>query len=304
MSADLSRLSAELAGLVESVKSGVAAVDVAHYRVASGVAIGEDLIAVANHSLRREPSTTVWTTQGGHAKAAILGREPTLDLAVLRVEGAAFQPILPSATDSLQAGMLAVVVGMTKDVGPSVSLGVLGAVGHSRTTWRGGTLDQFLRVDANLYPSQSGAAVIDTEGRLIGLATGALSRHSVIAIPTATIGRIAGELKNEGRIRRGYIGVGVQPVELPSKLRERSGITAESGLMLMSVEADSPAERAGSQIGDILIALEGKPVSDIDELQAELRGENVGRSVKATVIRGGEAKEVVILIGERGDRNK
>ncbi len=295
----LSGLSEHLIELVQKVKSGVVAVDVAPYRVASGLIIGKDLVAVTNHTLRREPSTTVWSKDSGQLTATILGRDASLDLAILRVEGSAWQPLPPCPEESLKPGMLSLIVGMTKDVGPSVSLGILGAVGESRRIWKGGTLDRFLRLDVNLYPSQSGAAVVDSEGRLIGLATGALSRHSVIAVPTATVKRIADELVKEGRIRRGYIGVGVQPVELPAKLRDKSGVGSESGLMLMTVEPDSPAEQAGLQIGDILTALEGKALADIDELQAELSGEKVGRSVKAIIIRGGEAREIQIAIGER-----
>jgi S1-C subfamily serine protease len=190
-------------------------------------------------------------------------------------------------------------VGLTLDVGPSASIGILGAVGGPRRTWRGATLDHFYRLDVNLYPSQSGAAVVNHAGELIGLATPALLRHSAVAVPLATIARILDELLKTGRIRQGYLGVGMQPVVIPAGLREKTGYSSESGLIVLSVEPGSPAEEAGVQLGDILVALDAKPISDVEELQAALRGENVGRSLKALFIRGGETAEAQITVAER-----
>lgn len=300
---DLSGISERLVTLVQKAEHGVLAVDAAPYRVTSGVSLGGGLIAVTNHSLRREP-TVVWTVEKKEAPARVLGRDPTLDIAVLRAEGSTIEPLPLAPAESLRPGMLALVVGMTKDVGASVSLGILGAVGGSRRTWRGGTLDQFLRLDVNLYPSQLGAAVVDAEGRLIGMATGALSRHSVIAVPFTTANRIAQELVKEGRIRRGYLGIGVQPVAVPAKLAAKLNLNSETGLMVMSVENDSAAEKAGLQIGDILTALSGNPTADIDDLQAELGGESVGRIATAKVIRGGDIREFEIVISDRVKKGK
>jgi S1-C subfamily serine protease len=195
--------------------------------------------------------------------------------------------------------MLAAVIGMTMDVGPSASLGVLGAVGGPRRTWRGGTLDSFLRLDVNLYPSQSGAAVVDVGGKLIGMATPGLSRHSTLAVPMATLQRVSEELLREGRIRHGYLGVGLQPVAILKSLRDRHGIEAESGLIVLSIEADSPAERAGLQLGDVLISINGTALEDVDNLQSLLRGDAVGKTVRAKLLRGGEPVESDITIGER-----
>ena len=121
-----------------------------------------------------------------------------MDLAILRAEGLNIPTLQTAEAKSLQAGMLAAVVGMTRDAGPSVSLGILGAVGPQRRTWRGGTLDQFIRLDVNLYPSQNGAAVVDSNGLLIGMATPMLSRHSTITLSVSTIQRVIAELQKEG----------------------------------------------------------------------------------------------------------
>ena len=295
---DLSGFSASLIAVVDEAVSGVVAVKSAAHRVTSGVSLGDNLIAVASHSLRREERVLVRTIDGSEAHATILGRDPGVDLAILKAEGLAARALATADPATLKAGMLTAVVGLTIDAGPSVSLGILGAVGPARRNWRGGTLDQFVRLDANVYPSQSGAAVVNTEGQLIGMATPALSRHSTLAVPMATIERIARELREQGRIRHGYLGVGVQPVALPERLRSNLPEAANTGLMLLSVESDSPAEKAGLQLGDILLLLGGRVMTDIDELQAALRGNAVGQEVKVIVLRAGKRVEVEVTIAD------
>ncbi|MGI9075114.1 MAG: S1C family serine protease [Bryobacteraceae bacterium] len=297
--ADLSAFSQALADLVEKAAVGAVAVKSAPYRVVSGLIVREDLIAVANHTLRREDRIPIQTLDGSQAAGTILGRDPTVDLAFLKVDGGKLKPLTASDPASLKAGTLAAVVGLTIDAGPSASLGILGAVGGSRRTWRGGTLEHFFRLDVNLYPSQSGAAVVDAEGHLIGLATPGLLRHSAVAVPVATLHRIAEELLKEGRIRHGYLGVSLHPVAVPAALRAKLGVAAESGLILLSVEPESPADKAGWQIGDILISLDDEPIIDVDELQTALRGNTVGRSVKASSLRGGELVETQVTVSER-----
>lgn len=296
---DLSGISDALVDLVSRSTPGVVAVKAAAYRVASGIVLENGLVALADHSLRREDHVPVHTAEGQEVSATILGRDPSVDLAILKADGLDARPLTAADPNALKPGMLAAVVGLTIDVGPSASLGILGAVGGSRRTWRGGALDHFFRLDVNLYPSQSGAAVVTSEGQLIGMATPGLLRHSAVALPVKTIQRVADELLKEGRIRHGYLGVGLQPVRIPANLQSRISVAAESGLILLSVEPDSPAEGAKLQVGDILISLNGKAVTDIEDLQTALRGDVVGQTVKALVIRGGEPVEFSITIAER-----
>lgn len=303
-STELSGLSQSLVQLVQAASGGVVAVKAAPYRVVTGLSLRADLIAVADHSLRREGRVPIQTADSTSAVATILGREPSLDLAFLKVEGVILTPLAAADAGSFRAGMLAAVIGMTMDVGPSAGLGVLGAVGGPRRTWRGGTLDSFLRLDVNLYPSQSGAAVVDVDGKLIGMATPGLSRHSAVAVPIATLQRVSEELLREGRIRHGYLGVGLQPVAILKSLRDRHGIEAESGLIVLSIEADSPAEQAGLQLGDVLISIDGKALEDVDDLQSLLRGDAVGKTVRAKLLRGGDPGEANITIGERVKKSR
>lgn len=296
---DLAGLSDSLVTLVERTALGIVAVKAAPYRTASGISIGENLIAVADHTLRRRDRIPLQFADTSTASAAILGRDPSLDLAILKVEDASLKPLPATDPNAVKSGSLAVVVGLTTDTGPSASLGIVGAAGGPRRTWRGGTLDHFFRLDVNLYPSQFGAAVVNAHGDLIGLATPALLRHSAVAIPLVTIKRIAQELTREGRIRYGYVGVGLQPVAIPDELREKTGAATPSGLIVLSVEPDSPASQAKLQLGDILVSLAGKAIAEIEDLQSVLRGDIVGRIATAVILRGGERVEVEIAISER-----
>jgi S1-C subfamily serine protease len=118
-------------------------------------------------------------------------------------------------------------------------------------------------------------------------------------IPASTVERVATELEKKGRIGRGYLGVGMQPVRLPRKFRELSKAGSETGVIIMRVEPESPAERAGLTLGDVLIALDETPMRDVDDVQAYLTSEHIGKSVKASIIRGGALAEVVIVVSER-----
>jgi S1-C subfamily serine protease len=304
ISGELSSLSQALVDLVARASTGVVAVKAAAYRTASGVALGNNLIAAAHHAVKRDSGISLQTAAGAQSTGTVIGREPGLDLAILRADDLNVEPLAFRDPASIKAGELAAVIGLTTDVGASASLGIMGAVGGPRRTWRGGTLDQFLRLDVNLYPSQSGGAVMDADGALIGMATPALLRHSGVAIPVSTLNRIADELLKQGRIRRGYLGVGMQTVTIPISLRERLGFSHEYGLMVLSVEHESPAEKAGWQLGDILLTLNDSPVLDVDELQAVLRGDSVGRKIKTLLIRGGEKVQGEITIEERPGRGK
>lgn len=302
---DLNALSKALEGLVASTAHGVVTVKAGAYRWASGVVLPNNLIAVANHSVRRGERVPVRTADGTKAEASVLGRDEGLDLAILKAEELDLRPLEHCEPESLRAGMLATVIGMTPDVGPSVSLGMMGAVGASRATWRGGKLDQFLRLDVNLYPSQAGAAVVSAEGKLIGMATPALSRHSTMAVPAKTLARIAEEAAKEGGIRHGYIGVGVQPVAVQSSVRSRLNLKHSAGLMLLSVEEGSAAEQAGLELGDILLEIDGLAISDPEELQALLRSGTVGKELRLTILRAGQIETTrTLTVGERSKKGK
>jgi S1-C subfamily serine protease len=299
---DLQGYSAAISGLVEKAGAYVAAIKSAPYRVTSGVVFREDLIAVNNHLLKREGKIPVHLPAGEAAEATILGRDPALDVAVLKVQGAHWPIPRTEDESALRAGALAVVVGRTLDAGLSASAGILGAVGGPRRSWRGGELEHFLRLDVNLYPSQAGAAVVSATGGFMGMATAAILRHSALAVPMGTLHSVADELLTDGGIRQGYLGVGLQPVSIPEHLRNKSPLAGETGLMIVSIEPGTSAEKAGLQLGDILIAIGGTSLTRVESLMGALRGTQLGKPVIFSIVRAGEVASVEIEIAARAGR--
>lgn len=296
---DLEAYSQSIARLVEQAGRTVVAVKPGAYRVVSGVAFRENLIAVNNHQLKREGAVPVHLPDGTETQATILGRDPARDVAVLQTRDIKLETSAPETQLNLKPGALVIVVGRTIDAGLSASAGILGAVGGARRTWRGGELHRFLRLDVNLYPSQAGATVVSASGRFLGMATGAMLRHSALAIPPETLNEIADELLREGRIRQGYLGVGLQPVAIPEHLRSQSSLAGEAGLMVLSVEPGTGAEKASLQLGDILIAAGGATLSDTESLMALLRGDAVGKPLKVSLLRAGKFTETEIQVSDR-----
>ncbi len=299
MSAVLQQISQALAALAEQVLTGVVAVRAGAYRVVSGVVLRPNLIAVADHGLKRRDRVPIYAAGGGEGTAVLLGRDPGVDVALLKVEGVEIQPLKSANLDELKPGMLTTVAGLTIDAGPSISVGILGAVSGPRRTFKLGTLDRFFRLDVNLYPSQSGAAVVTAQGDLIGMATPGLLRHSSVAVPVTTLNKLADELLKQGRVRQGYLGVSLQSVAIPEWSQQKLGGQFDAGLIVLSVEPESPADIAGLYLGDILVSLDGKPLRDMDDLQQALPGETVGSTIELVLLRGGEAFRRQVTVGER-----
>ncbi len=261
----------------------------------SGVVWKTGVIVTAEHTLRRDEDIRITLPDGKTVAAEIAGRDPGTDLAILRAEtGGAAAAVLNQGT--LQAGNLILAIGRSQETGVSAALGVISSVSGPWHTWRGGRVDQFIRLDLGLYPGASGGAIVGVDGSIAGIATGGLSRTSPLAIPTQTVERIAAALLDKGHIARGYLGVGLQPVSLPEHLKQKTG------LIVLSVEPNGPAGKAGVVIGDVLLSLDGKTVSDTGDVQAVLGSEYVGKAVTASIVRGGSQAELTITIGERPRR--
>jgi S1-C subfamily serine protease len=302
MSSTLAALSNDLAGAVEKTAPFVAAVNGRTRFPSSGVIWRAGVVVTAEHSLKRDDDLSVTLPDGRKADATLAGRDPGTDVAVLKVEGASAEPEF-APQGSVKTGNLALAVARSAELGVNATMGVISALGGPWGTWRGGRLDQYIRLDVSLYPGSSGGAVIDTAGRIIGIATSALSRAAGVAIPAATIDRVTGELLSRGRIARGYLGVGLQPVGLPEHLINKLKLGASTGLIVLQAESSGPAERAGVLVGDVLLSLEGKPVEDVQDLQAVLGSDSVGKTLKAAILRGGQLIEASIAVGERPGRS-
>jgi S1-C subfamily serine protease len=150
----------------------------------------------------------------------------------------------------------------------------------------------------------SGGPLLDAQGRVVGINTTGLWRNMALAVPAGTVDRVSKELLEKGRIARAYLGLGMQPVALPDALTRKLKLSHKAGLIVFTVEPGSPAERAGALIGDILIALDEKPVTDMGDVQAFLESGGIGKSVRASFVRGGAPVELAIVLGERPRREE
>lgn len=306
----LNALSQQLAAAVETAGPAIVSVDARPRVGTSGVVWREGVVVSTNHTVRRDEDITVTSHDGREFPATLAGRDPATDLAVLRFESeeAAATGVVyeTGGVAALKVGHLALAAGRAHPSrGITASFGILSVVGGEWRTWRGGVIDRLIRPDVSIFIGFSGGALLDTEGRIIGINTTGLARGVGLTIPAATVNRVVDSLLQHGRVTRPYLGVGMlHRVPLPEKLREKFKLTQATGLMLLSVEADAPADRAGLTIGDILLTLGGTTIPDTDDAQALLGGKEVGAVVKAEILRGGEVKEVEITLGERPARKR
>ncbi len=292
MANELAALSTELAALVERTGPSVVAVHARPRFSSSGVFWRPGVIVTAEHTIRCEEEITVTLPDGSSAVAALAGSDPGTDVAVLKADSAA--PPIPRASGDPVAGHLALALGRSENSGVNATLGIVSAVSGEWRTWRGGRLDRYIRLDLTLYPGSSGGPVVNTAGEMIGIATSALSRIAGLAIPAATVDRVVDEILTRGRVARGYLGVGLQPVELPDH---------QKGLIVLSLEPEGPAARAGVLIGDILVELGGTAVSDTTDIQGALENCAIGQPVEAVFLRGGASRKAAITVGERPRRS-
>jgi S1-C subfamily serine protease len=292
-------LSNELARLVEEFQPHVVAVHARAHYPSSGVHWRPGVVVTADHTVRRDEDIQVTLPDGKRTEATLAGRDTGTDIAILKVEGLGSPAAQTAGGNAAKAGELALVLGRSPDSGPNASLGVISAVSGPWRTWRGGQLDNYIRLDATLFPNSSGGAVVDSGGRLLGIATSGLSRIAGLAIPASSINRVVDVLLAKGHVPRGYLGIGAQPVAIPDALRSSLSLTGKSGIMVVKVESGGPADHAGLLLGDILVGIGTTPVEEIEDLQSFSDSGVIGNQVKARVIRAGALQEIDITIGER-----
>lgn len=290
-------LSGEFAGIIETAGGAVIAVHARRRIPSSGVVWRPGIIVTADHTVERDEEIAITLPGGTRTPATLAGRDPSTDLAILRIEGASRPAIERGDASALKPGHWILAAGRTAEGDARAGLALIGVAGAAWRTWRGGELDRALRLDRNLHPNFSGGAALDHQGRVLGIITSGLSRYGAVLIPAATVERVVAELEKRGHIGRGYLGIGMQTVRLPRKLR--LDFKTETGLLVMGVEPDSPAEQAGMTLGDVLVEIDGNRVEGAEDVTAYLGGDRIGKSVKLFIIRGGKAEEAVITVGER-----
>ncbi len=293
----LSDLSNALAAATETAGASVVRVEARPRLPASGIVWSADgVIVTAHHVVEQEDNIGIGLPDGKTTTAKLVGRDPTTDLAVLRAQSTNLTARTWADPTALKVGHLVLALGRPEQK-VMVTLGVVSALGDAWRTPAGGRLDRYLQTDVVMYPGFSGGPLVDTNGQLMGLNTSALVRGASLTVPGASLRKIVETLLTKGKISRGYLGVGAQPVRLPEALAKQ--FNQETGLLVVSVEPGGPAEKAGLFMGDTLVALDAQPIRHLDDLLAALGSDRVGATVAARVVRGGQARDLSIVIGER-----
>jgi S1-C subfamily serine protease len=299
MSEVLQNLSEALGQTVETAGAGVVQVNTRRRLPASGIIWSADgVIVTAHHTVQREDNLKIGLADGQTVTANLVGRDPTTDVAVLRAETSDLTPATWAEFEGQAAKVGHLVLALGRP-GKTVqaTLGIISALGDEWRTSAGGKMDHYLQTDVVMYPGFSGGPLVSATGQVLGLNTSALMRGISLTVPTPTVRRVVETLLSHGRVRRGYLGVSTQAVRLPQALGKQ--LEQETGLLLVAVEPDSPAEQAGLLLGDTIVSLDEAPIRQHDDLLTSLSPDQVGSTVTLKIIRSGQLQDVAVVVGER-----
>jgi len=293
MASVLQTFSDDLASAVERAGRHIVAIRARRRIPSSGVLWRDGVVVSAQHTIHRDEDITVTLPDGSTSQATLVGRDAGTDLAALRLGSVQRTSIELAPAESIRIGGLVLALGRPgRDV--TAALGIVSAAGGEWRTAHGGRIDRSIRLDVGVYDGFSGGPLVDPTGRVIGINTSGLLRGAPTTVPASTVNRVLDQLLEHGHIPTGYLGVALQAVRLPGDT-ERGRI----GLMLVSVEPDSPAGRAGLLLGDAIVAIDDAPVSDPADILARLDGGSVGREMRFQVVRAAKPMSVTVTIGER-----
>jgi S1-C subfamily serine protease len=291
-----------MADAVEKAAPFVVSVDGRHRFPASGILYAADLILTANHVIEREENIRVILADGKEVAAEVAGRDPSSDLAVLKL-AESVEGIAEPFEGEMRVGEFVLALGRHSTKGIEASLGVVSFVNGPVRSHRGGLIERFIRTDAVPLPGFSGGALINSRGQIVGLNTSGLAHGTLLTLPTSVAWPTAQKLAEHGSIKRGYLGIRSQIVEIPETAYETLGREQKSGLLLVQVEEDSPSADSDLRVGDIIVGIGGEAVTDHDELATKLTGEIVGQAAKVNVLRVGELLNIEVTVGERTMHN-
>jgi S1-C subfamily serine protease len=294
----LMELSDALADAAELAGRSTVLVNARRRMPASGILFAPDLILTANHVIEKNEDITVIFGNGTEVPAEIAGRDAGTDLAVLKLmhpEGAVAEVTKSPA----RLGQIALALARPTREGIEASLGTVSAIGGPVQTGYGGMLERYYRTDSISYPGFSGGPLVAPDGTILGLNTSGLSGGAAITIPADVAWNTGETLAQHGQIKRGYLGIRSQTVDVPNASQDALKRQQATGLLIMSVEKNSPASQGGLMVGDILVALAGNPILHHDELFARLSGDVVGKATPLEILRGGQPQTINVVIGER-----
>jgi S1-C subfamily serine protease len=295
----LETISNEFAAVAERVGRSVVAVHARRWMPASGIEWKKGVVVTVHHGVQRDEDIKVLLDGGRVVSAKLAGRDPSTDIAVLRIEdGSSGAPQLGDST-SLRLGHLVLALGRTRRGDLVASSGIIGGISGEWRNQHGGQLGQHIRLDLALYPGFSGGPLLNAAGEVVGVNTRGLGHGRAVTLPVATVNRVVEELLEKGHIARPYLGIAMQPVEVPENMNSKLPAETRVGLLVMHVQNGGPAEKAGVLLGDLLIEVGGKTVEHVDAIQDSLAMAKIGDVLQIRVIRAGELKTVAVALGER-----
>jgi S1-C subfamily serine protease len=297
MASSLVQFSDNLADAVEHAGASVIAVPEGGREGVSGTLWRDGIAVTAAHTIRGHDEVTVVLPTGEKLQATVAGRDYGTDVGVLKLMGPTGSASLADESRS-RVGEIVLSVGRRGSDGLAATYGIISAIGGPWRTWQGARVDRWLRLDLNPFTGFSGGPIVNAGGEVLGIAISG-PRRSVVTIPVSTVEGVVNQVLQHGRVARGYLGIGVQPVAFPEATRQSLGISGERGLLVVTVASGSPAESSGLLIGDIIVTIEGSPVHGVRSLQAALDTENVGRSITLDIVRGGKMLKLPVIVGER-----
>ena len=290
----IAALSDQLADVVATVGASLVAVHARPRLPSTGVHWKDGVVVTTEGTIRQEEDITVTLPDGKRIAATLAGRDRGTDLAVLRIPAGSLAIAELGDPASLRPGNLVLALGRLDDGGARAAFGAVSATGGKWRSWKGGEIDRWLQSDLTIYPGFGGGPLVDAAGRTHGVNSGGLSRPLATTIPVGTVNRVVTQLLERGYVARGWVGAAMQPVRLDTR----------GGLVLVSIEPDSPAAKARLLVGDVLVAIDGESLESFDQLLDVLSGEAVGKRVRLDVVRAGEQRAVDVVIGERPRRRR
>jgi len=290
-------LSEAMANAAEAAGKFTVLVDARRRIPASGVLFADDKVLTADHVVERDEDIKILFGDGTEGMARLAGRDPGSDLALLKLDSAAASSAVV-ADSPVRVGQFVLAVGRPSKGGIESSFGTVNSIGGPVRTGRGGMLEKYIKSDVVSYPGFSGGPLINGDGQVLGLNTSGFG-GGAITIPADVVWKVADTLVKHGKIKRGYLGIRSQTVNLPSDAKDQLKREQETGLLIVGLEKDKAAVQGGLMVGDILVGVGGAAVEHHDELFTRLSGDVVGKSTPLDVLRGGKLQTVNVVVGER-----
>jgi S1-C subfamily serine protease len=253
----------------------------------------EGHILTASHVVHRLNAVEVRPGGGKTYEAKVIGQDPYSDVALLKTEPNGLKPVKAGDSENLKVGQFVLALANPYALKSSATSGIITSVNRTIRGWGGPSIENAIVTDARLNPGYSGGPLVDAWGRVIGLNVAYVSGRG-IAVPINQVKNILDHLMREGTVKRGYLGIVSDSIPIPGDIASLTGVNQNEGLVVLSVEKDSPAKQAGLAFGDVLVKFNSKPVTELYELGKYLREDVVGKKVTIQVIRGEKVTELTV----------